>query len=75
MNVKSALQHTVKNWKTTVSGVLTALIGFSAVASTPNPWISSAVGVKILGAAAIAKVVLGLMQTDGKQLPDEKKGE
>lgn len=65
--MKAWLLHAVQNWKTSVSGLLTAIIGFSAVASTPNPWVSSALGVKILGAAAIAKVVLGLMETDGKK--------
>jgi hypothetical protein len=61
------LQHMKQNWKTSASGLLTAIIGLSAVASTPNPWIPSSLGVKILGAAAIAKVVLGLIQTDGQQ--------
>jgi len=61
----TAIQHVVKNWKTTLSGFLGALIGFSAVASTPNPWISSALGLKILGAASIARIVLGMIQKDG----------
>ncbi|HTF70900.1 MAG TPA: hypothetical protein VK638_50345 [Edaphobacter sp.] len=60
-----ALKHIQQNWKTSVSGFLTGLIGFSAVASTPNPWINSALGIKILGAASIAKVVLGMIQKDG----------
>lgn len=72
--LKAALKHTAKNWKTSVSGMLSAVIGFSAVASTPNPWIPSSLGIKILGAAAISKVILGMIQTDGKQvqvnLPD-----
>lgn len=67
MSLQATLDHARKNWKTTLSGVLTSIIGLSAVASTPNPWIPSSLGIKILGAAAIAKVVLGLMQTDGSQ--------
>jgi hypothetical protein len=67
MTAKGVLTHVQKNWKTSLSGVLSAIIGFSAVASTPNPWISSALGIKILGAAAIAKVILGLIQKDGGQ--------
>jgi hypothetical protein len=59
------LKHIAKNWKTSLSGLLTGLIGFSAVGSTPNPWISSALGIKILGAASISKVVLGMIQKDG----------
>lgn len=69
MNVKEALQHVASNWKTSVGGFLNAIIGFSAVASSPNPWISSAVGIKILGAASIARIALGMIQTDGIQLP------
>lgn len=67
MNVKSTLAHIKKNWKTSLSGCLSAVIGFSAVASTPNPWIPSSLGIKILGAAAISKILLGVIQTDGSQ--------
>lgn len=67
MSLKTTLEHVSKNWKTTLSGVLTSVIGLSAVASTPNPWIPSSLGIKILGAAAIAKILLGLIQTDGTQ--------
>jgi hypothetical protein len=69
MSLQSYLTHASENWKTSLSGILTAVIGLSAVASSPNPWINSAVGVKILGAAAIAKVLLGLIQSDGIQVP------
>jgi hypothetical protein len=69
MNLKQAITHVASNWKTTLSGFLSAVIGFSAVASTPNPWIPSNLGIKILGAAAISKVVLGMIQTDGIQVP------
>lgn len=65
MTIRGVIKHVQKNWKTSLSGILSALIGFSAVASTPNPWISSALGIKILGAASIAKVILGLIQKDG----------
>lgn len=61
----AALAHVQKNWKTSLSGILSAIIGFSAVASTPNPWIPTSLGIKILGAAAISKVILGLIQKDG----------
>jgi hypothetical protein len=65
MNLKATLSHVTTNWKSSLSGLMSAIIGFSAVASTPNPWIPSSIGIKILGAAAIAKVILGLIQTDG----------
>jgi hypothetical protein len=64
-SLKDAFAHIAKNWKTTVGGVLSAVIGFSAVASTPNPWINSALGLKILGAASIARIILGMIQKDG----------
>ena len=67
MTASSVLTHIAKNWKTSLSGMLSAVIGFSAVASTPNPWIPSSVGIKILGAAAISKILLGMLQTDGTQ--------
>jgi hypothetical protein len=67
VTASSVLTHVTKNWKTTLSGMLSAVIGFSAVASTPNPWIPSSVGIKILGAAAISKILLGMIQTDGTQ--------
>lgn len=67
-----AWQHIRENWKTSLSGLLTGLIGFSAVASTPNPWISSALGIKILGAASISKVILGLIQKDGTTIQTSK---
>lgn len=74
MSLQTVYSHIAKNWKTSLSGCLSAVIGFSAVASTPNPWIPSSLGIKILGAAAISKVMLGLMQTDGShvdvKLPD-----
>jgi hypothetical protein len=74
MSLQSTWDHVRDNWKTTVSGVLTAVIGLSAATVTPNPWISSAVSAKILGAGVIAKVLLGILQNDGKQvkvsLPD-----
>lgn len=74
MSLRSTFDHVTKNWKTTTAGLLNAIIGFSAVASSPNPWISSAVGIKILGAASVARVVLGLIQTDGsKQIQTENK--
>lgn len=66
MSLSTIAQNLRENWKTTVSGFLTAIIGLSAVASAPNPWISSAIGQKILGAAAIAKVVLSILQKDAK---------
>lgn len=66
--LSAAFQHIRDNWKTSLSGLLTGLIGFSAVASTPNPWISSALGIKILGAASIAKVLLGLIQKDAQKV-------
>jgi hypothetical protein len=65
MSVQTVVGHIAKNWKTSLSGFLSAVIGFSAVASTPNPWIPSNVGIKILGAAAISKILLGMIQTDG----------
>ncbi len=65
--MNSFWNHLKNNWKTTLSGVLTAIIGLSAVASTPNPWIPSSAGVKILGAAALAKIILGVIQNDGTQ--------
>lgn len=64
--LSAAFQHIRENWKTTVSGLLTAVIGLSAVASAPNPWINSGLGQKILGASAIAKVVLSVLQKDAK---------
>jgi hypothetical protein len=67
MNLQTVVGHVTKNWKTTLSGMLSAVIGFSAVASTPNPWIPSNLGIKILGAAAISKILLGMIQTDGTQ--------
>ena len=69
IDLKAAVTHATSNWKTTVSGFLSAVIGFSAVASTPNPWINSGLGIKILGAAAIAKIILGMLQSDGIQVP------
>jgi hypothetical protein len=59
------LKHVQKNWKTTASSILTAFIGLSAAAVAPNPWISTILAAKILGASTIAKVILGLIQKDG----------
>jgi hypothetical protein len=63
---KATCDHIRDNWKTSVSGILTSIIGLSAVASAPNPWINSGLGQKILGASAIAKVVLSVLQKDAK---------
>lgn len=64
-----ALKHVVKNWKTTLAGILTSVIGLSAAAVAPNPWISSAIAGKILGAGVIAKVILSVIQKDGGTSP------
>ena len=61
---KVALQHLRDNWRSTLAGLLSAVIGLSAVGSTPNPWINSAVAQKILGASAIARVILGVIEKD-----------
>jgi hypothetical protein len=63
--ITDALKHIAKNWKTTLSGILTGVIGLSAAVVAPNPWISSAIAGKILGAGVIAKVILGMIQKDG----------
>ena len=62
--VKAALRHLRENWRSTLAGFLSAVIGLSAVGSTPNPWINSAVSQKILGASAIARVILGVLEKD-----------
>lgn len=67
MSLRTSLSHAAKNWKTTVSGILTAVIGLSAAVVAPNPWINSALAAKILGAGVIAKVILGTIQHDGSQ--------
>lgn len=63
--LSDALSHAAANWKSTVQSVLTSVMVMSGVAVTPNPWISTTLAAKILGAGVIAKVILGALQSDG----------
>jgi hypothetical protein len=67
--MKNALLHLATNWKTTLQSVLTSVMVLSGVAVTPNPWISTTLAAKILGAGMIAKVILGALQNDGIHIP------
>ena len=69
IDLKAAVTHATSNWKSTVQSILTSVMVASGVAVAPNPWISTALAGKILGAGMIAKVLLGALQSDGIQVP------
>jgi membrane protein YdbS with pleckstrin-like domain len=63
----------MKNWKTTVNGILAFVIATAGpfspyLASLNKPWAASAAGVVTL-IAAIARVWIGLIQNDAPPNP------
>lgn len=64
MNV---LDHALGNWKSTVSSLLTVLIGIGVyLTSVPNQTISAHTAAILTTVVGVAKVVLGFIQNDAK---------
>lgn len=75
--LSNALTHLLANWKTTVAGILAAVIGAAGpltayLATVNNPKAATAAGIVTL-AATIARVWIGLIQVD-PQPPASKSG-
>lgn len=59
----------VKNWKTSLAGVLSTVVAMSAAGMfAPNPFINTKVSGYLLAASGAARILLGFFQTDGVQV-------
>lgn len=72
MSIQTTLGHAKSNWKTTVQATLGAVIALSLLV-TDNPhnpfsFLPPTYTAAIVLAGAIAKILLGLMQTDGQNV-------
>jgi hypothetical protein len=70
----SFLELAVKNWKSTVAGILNPIIAMGAAGLfAPNPWISTKTAAGLLWISSAARIFVGLVQTDGIQIPGGSK--
>jgi hypothetical protein len=66
VSVRTVFDHAVKNWKTSLAGVLNTIVALSAAgAFAPNPLINTKLSGYLCAVAGISNLILHVVMKDG----------